>query len=419
MYFLAVSPVFAMSTTCAGIGVQQWIDSTTGRHVVLVSPQPYATLPYFTANAISSDQQSMVYVSARGLHLIDLKTFATSLIVSATESELQCIEMGRKTNRLFYLSKGRSEDFVSLRSIDLNTRIVTEHAILPTGYRIESINSDETLAAGVREEPMLGRSPPITPSATKGEILYARVNAEIPMALFTVDLTNGAVHDVHRSTHWLSHPQFSPTDPHTLMYSHEGPWHEVDRIWMIRTDGRGRKLIHERTTPMEIAGHEFWSRDGRNIHYDWQRPKGQTFQLASYNITTGQRTSARLEREQWSIHFNSSTNPLVFVGDGADADQVSRSNSSAAIFFYRISPKGDSISSEKLVDLSVHDYSLEPNARLTPDNRWVIFRSNLFGVAAVFAVSVEPAQANVGQRVSTSVLAKRRQENRRDTLKMD
>ena len=36
---------------------------------------------------------------------------------------------------------------------------------------------------------------------------------------------------------WIDHQQFSPTDPNLLLYAHEGTWHEVDRIWTIRTDG--------------------------------------------------------------------------------------------------------------------------------------------------------------------------------------
>ena len=43
----------------------------------------------------------------------------------------------------------------------------------------------------------------------------------------------------------------------------EGPWHYVDRVWTIRTDGSGLRLMHKRTVEMEIAGHEFFSGDGR------------------------------------------------------------------------------------------------------------------------------------------------------------
>jgi oligogalacturonide lyase len=43
---------------------------------------------------------------------------------------------------------------------------------------------------------------------------------------------------------------------------------------------------------------------------------------------------------------------------------------------------------EKLVYLARHDYSLEPNVTFTPDMKWIVFRSNMFGPTHVFAVEV-------------------------------
>ena len=47
---------------------------------------------------------------------------------------------------------------------------------------------------------------------------------------------------------------------------------------------------------------------------------------------------------------------------------------------------------EKLVNLSKHDYSLEPNVTFTPDMKWIVFRSNMFGPTHVFAVEVQKAK---------------------------
>ncbi len=47
------------------------------------------------------------------------------------------------------------------------------------------------------------------------------------------------------------------------MFCHEGPWNRVDRIWTIRTDGTGLTKIHTWTMNFEIAGHEFFSADGK------------------------------------------------------------------------------------------------------------------------------------------------------------
>ncbi len=44
-----------------------------------------------------------------------------------------------------------------------------------------------------------------------------------------------------KSTDWLNHIQFSPNDPEQVMYSHEGPWHKVDRIWLTNIHGKTPK----------------------------------------------------------------------------------------------------------------------------------------------------------------------------------
>ena len=64
------------------------------------------------------------------------------------------------------------------------------------------------------------------------------------MAMFTINTRTGEVKTIHRATDWLNHLEFSPTDPTLLMFCHEGPWHKVDRIWTIRTDGTHHQDPH-------------------------------------------------------------------------------------------------------------------------------------------------------------------------------
>jgi Oligogalacturonate lyase len=54
--------------------------------------------------------------------------------------------------------------------------------------------------------------------------------ARLPIALFTVDAKTGEMKVTQRSTDWLNHLEFNPSDPTLLMFCHEGPWHKVDRI---------------------------------------------------------------------------------------------------------------------------------------------------------------------------------------------
>ena len=46
------------------------------------------------------------------------------------------------------------------------------------------------------------------------------------------------------------------------------------------------------------------------------------------------------------------------------------------------------LQAERLVDLSKHNYDLEPNVTFTPDGKWVVFRSNMHGATHTYAVEV-------------------------------
>jgi oligogalacturonide lyase len=227
------------------------------------------------------------------------------------------------------------------------------------------------------------------------------------MALFTLNIKTGEQKVLNRSTEWLNHLLFSPTDPNLLMLCHEGPWHKVDRIWLIHTDGSGLMLVHKRRMQMEIAGHEFWSVDGKTIWYDLQTPRGEDFWVAGYNAYDGHRTWWHLQRNEWSVHYNVSPDGKLFAGDGGDNRMVAHAPDGKWIYLFH--PKSipnagvedkdligpGAFEAEKLVNMSKHDYALEPNVNFTPDGKWIVFRSNMSGSEQVYAVEVakEPGNA--------------------------
>jgi oligogalacturonide lyase len=255
-----------------------------------------------------------------------------------------------------------------------------------------AVNADETLLAGSYVEGDTGRPqapPPAEPNLippNQESSLEARWLARRPMRLFTINVKSGEVRTFHPSTDWLNHVQFSPTDPTLLMFCHEGPWHKVDRIWTIRVDGSELRKIHARTMEMEIAGHEFFSQDGKVIWYDLQTPKSQVFWLAGYDVATGKLMKFKIERESWSVHYNASPDGKLFAGDGGGPRSVAAPGNGQWIYLFR--PGGGTLEVGKLVDLSKHDYRLEPNVSFTPDGKWIVFRSNMHGPAHVYAVEV-------------------------------
>jgi oligogalacturonide lyase len=264
-------------------------------------------------------------------------------------------------------------------------------------------------------------------SDDKGAMMERRLAARIPVVMFTIRLEPGAngqkagyIHPLFHSTDWIGHMLFSPTDPNLIMYCHEGMWQKVDRIWLIHTDGTGNMLVHKRTMYMEIAGHEFWGLDGKTIWYDWQYPKGEDFFLASYDLTTKKRIAYHMQRNDWSIHFNLTKDLDLFCGDGGDSGQVAQAPNGEWIELFHpqmITGDAGALNSptfwqpgvfhpEHLVNMAHQNYRAEPNPRFSPDQKYVIFTSNMFGRSYVFAVEVAKT-TDLSDAVSTPELATR------------
>ena len=402
-----------------------WVDPDTGHRVVRLTDEPGSATLYFNQNWFTPDNKKLVYSSRTGIYTMDLATHETKRVV---EGGARLIEVGHKTASVYYIRAG------AIFTTDTESGVTREIAKLPPRGSVAAVNADETLLAGTYTEtagpagnayaqPGPAQSPaqrPVqSPTATspegaqghpleqprnKGQMMEERLAAHIPMGMFVINTKTGELTTIHKSTEWLNHLLFSPTDPTLLMFCHEGPWHKVDRIWTIRTDGSQLTKIHTRTMAMEIFGHEFWGIDGKTIYYDLQTPRGEDFWLAAYRVETGERTWYHLQRNEWSIHFNVSTDGHLFCGDGGDPGQVAKAPDGEWIYLFRpslISNRGIEdkglinsgvFHSEKLVNMSKHKYSLEPNVRFSPDAKWVLFRSNMFGPTYVFAVEVEKAK---------------------------
>jgi oligogalacturonide lyase len=364
----------------------EWVEPATGHRVIRLSREPGTSSFYFHQNPYTASGDKMVVSTREGLSTINLRTRAIEQVV---EGRVGNVVVGKKSRQVYY-TRG-----TGVYATHLDTRATRKITELPPEVRGSglTVNADETLLAGSYVE--RGRRPDAQAQRPgrwgfgRGAGLEARWAARLPMRLYTIDTKSGAVKTFHPCNDWLNHVQFSPTDPTLLMFCHEGPWHKVDRIWTIRTDGTGLKKIHTRTADMEIAGHEFFSPDGKVLWYDLQTPKGKEFWLAGHVLATGETIKYRVERGHWSVHYNESPDGRLFAGDGGGPHSVAAPGNGQWIYLF--TPKDGALHAERLVDLSHHDYRLEPNLTFTPDGRWVVFRSNMHGPTHVYAVEVKKA----------------------------
>ena len=370
---------------------REWMDPATHHKIIRLSDTPGSASLYFHQNAYTATGDLMVFTTPDGLSVITLKTHKIRPLVAG---RISGIVVGRKTRQVFYFKEG------TVYATDLDsgtTRAMVTKPELRSGSGL-TVNADETLLAGSLVEE--GQAPPYARwprnqehsdnPPGKGQMMERRLAAHLPMALYTIEIKTGQVRTFHHSTDWLNHVQFSPADPGLIMFCHEGPWHKVDRIWTIRADGSELRKIHTRTAPMEIAGHEFFNPDGKIIWYDLQTPKGQEFWLAGWVLATGEKIRYKVQRGEWSVHYNVSPDGKLFAGDGGGPHSVAAPGNGQWIYLF--TPHNGALQAEKIVDLSKHDYRLEPNVTFTPDGKWLVFRSNMFGPSHVFAVEVQKAE---------------------------
>ena len=388
---IAVCTSGLLTTIGAQAPPREWIEPTTGHRVVRLSDEPGTASLYFHQNPYTATGDKMVVSTPQGLATIELATRVIKPLVNGRVSHLV---VGRKSRFAFYIQN----DAVHATNVDTgDARTIIEHPRLRTGSGF-GLSADESTLAGsfvLEDAPVTApasTAPPANPLAAPPPTessLEARWRARRPMALYTLNVTSGELRIIHKATDWLNHVQMSPTDPGLIMFCHEGPWHLVDRIWTIRTDSSALKLMHKRTMDMEIAGHEFFGHDGHTIWYDLQTPKYKEFWLAGVRLGSGAAIRYPIARHEWSVHFNVSPDGKLFAGDGGGPRSVAAPGNGQWIYLFR--PTDGKLVAERLVDLSKHDYQLEPNVTFTPDGNRIVFRSNMHGTTHVYAVDVTKA----------------------------
>lgn len=409
---------------------REWVDAKTGCRIVRLTGDEGGNKLYFYRNMFTPQGDKLAISTPQGIVLVNLKDRTRRLLVADPRADL--LFTGKKTRTVYYAvsdpGEGQPTDRPrTLYAANIDTGAVRKLVRIERG-QISALNSDETLFVGTvayGDAPLQPDVPdprnrkfgqaeyaavgpdgkPLNFAKAKGVRMLQRWAARVPMELFVVDLATGQRRVIHRATDWLNHAQFSPTDPGQIIFSHEGPWHRVTRMWRIRADGTGLAPLHQRTINMEIWGHEFFSPDGKAVFYDLQTPRGQVFWIASIDLATGKRVWRRVDQDNWSVHYNISPDQTLFAGDGGDADMVAHAPDGKWITLSRAAPITDAdttsyddafvtplaLQATRLVDMSAHDYRLEPNVTFTPDGKSLIFGSNMHGRNHVYSVDLARA----------------------------
>ncbi|MHA6723934.1 oligogalacturonate lyase family protein [Sphingomonas sp. RS2018] len=429
---LAATKVAAQTPTPkpSGPPPREWVDAKTGHRIVRLSPDGGGGKLYFYKNSFTPQGDLMAMSVPDGIAVVDLKTRKLRTLVKNTRAELMFT--ARTSRTLFYSvsDPGDAQPMDRPRTIfavDIDSERTRRVARMPNG-QLNSMNADDTLILGfvaygsqplqpgladVRNRKFdqaeyAATGPdgkPLNFAKAKGVRMLQRWAARYPMEIFVLDVKTGERRVIHKTNEWIGHTQFSPTDPTRLIFCHEGPWDRVDRMWTMRVDGSDLRRTHDRTMNFEIFGHEWFGADGREVYYDLQTPRGQVFWVASVDLATGKRIYRSVDRNDWGVHFNRSADGRLFASDGGDADMVAHAPDGKWLSLLRPEPLPDAepenyrddlitcevMRRERLVNMSAHDYRLEPNLTFTPDGRSLVFVSNMHGANHVYAVEVAKA----------------------------
>ncbi|ESQ81008.1 oligogalacturonate lyase family protein [Asticcacaulis sp. YBE204] len=414
----------------AGQAPKEWIDAKTGHRIIRVSTEDASGVLYFYRQAYTPEGDIMVIKAPSGIQAVRLKDWSVSTLIKGKENDLLFVM--RTTREVVYAvtdpGEGEAEDRPkTIYAIHVDTKKIRKLGRINSG-RITSSNADDTLllgqvaygakplqpkdAASVEkfgqaEYAALGPDgKPLNFARAKGVRMWERWSQRVPAELFTINIKTADRKVLYKTEDWIGHAQFSPTDPTLIRFCMEGPWHRVDRIKLIKSDGTGLTSVHTRTQNMEIFGHEFFSQDGKWIWYDLQTPRGQVFWVAGLELATGKRVWKRMEQNDWGVHFNIAPDGVTFASDGGDADMVAHAPDGKWISLLQgetivdadLSGYDDGLitiekfKATRLADMSGHDYRLEPNLRFTPDGKWLVYVSNLHGANHVYAVEVAPVK---------------------------
>ncbi|RYF91394.1 MAG: hypothetical protein EOO03_01450 [Chitinophagaceae bacterium] len=377
----------------------EWIDADTHHKIIKLTRRQGTNLSFYFHNNPFVENKMIFYGSDRlnsdsikkqetynnnaknkQLYTVDLRNFKLEQITRQT-NPMKGEIVSAKRKEVFY------QVVDTVFATNLTTKKERKVFVFPTNFRgdITSINADGTLLGGARaleEEKEISRQNP-----EKKDYFNKIYEAKLRRTLFTIDITKQQLEPIFSDTAWLNHVQFSSTDPDLLLFCHEGPWHKVDRIWTINVKTKQVTKVHARTMPMEIAGHEWFSKDGKTIWFDLQQPRGATFFVAGYVIASGKEIKYELQRNEWSVHYTSNNDNSLFAGDGGDTGAVAKAKDGKWIYVFK--PEGNKFISEKLVNMIDHRYKLEPNVHFSPDQKWIIFRANFEGSENVYAVEIK------------------------------
>lgn len=117
---------------------------------------------------------------------------------------------------------------------------------------------------------------------------------------------------------WISHVNVSPIDPDIVCFCHEGPWHLVQRLWVVRASTHELWPLLPQRRYLDRSGHEYFTRSGHLVTQWSTRETPSASSFVCYNaIVEPVGHNVRMFRYDGDhpTHIQTSPDETLFVGD--------------------------------------------------------------------------------------------------------
>ncbi|TDO95146.1 oligogalacturonide lyase [Halanaerobium saccharolyticum] len=357
-------------------------DKDTDVEVIRLNHKEGNTVrPYFTQPLFSNDGAYLLTASDRTgswqLYNLEIKTGKmTQLTEESDLSPLTACLDGQKMKAYYWQDR-------SLKSVDLSNLKIEEIYQVPQGFQpsILSLSSDGKYLD-------FSYSEKLNLSTVSGRI-YSGMEETFyqhpTSVVMRVDTEEKSARAIWGERNWISHVITSPVDSDIIVFCHEGPWHLVQRLWVVNAVTHQVHPLLEQQKHFERAGHEIFTAKGRvvaqygkrsQLEEDWNnadlfiKPDGSCKEKFSY---PGPKP----------MHVQVSSDEKYGVGDGAYLNQDFKAGDKyMSLIKYEAGQA-------KMKLLCRHDNSWEsqishPHPVFTPDDQNVVFNSDREGNVNIY-----------------------------------
>lgn len=357
-------------------------DSETDIEVIRLNSKEGNTVrPYFTQPLFSDDGEYLLTASDRtgAWQLYNLELKSGKMIQLTEESDLSpltaCLD-GNKMTAYYWQDK-------ILKSVNLSTLETEVIYQVPEGFQpsILSLSSNgKYLDFAYSEELNL--------STASGKIysgMYETFYRHPKSVVMRVNTEEKSAKAVWGENNWISHVITNPVNSDLIVFCHEGPWHLVQRLWVVNAATHQVHPLLKTKKHFERAGHEFFTDQGR-IAAQFGRRSDLDENWENSDVFIDADGSSKEEYfypGPKPMHVQVSSNEKFGVGDGAylkggfkDADQ-----------FMSLIKYEDN--QAKMKPLCRHNNSWEsqishPHPVFTPDDKNVVFNSDREGKVNIY-----------------------------------